>query len=114
MAKRYKDDAQRGPDRTESVLNALELAAQGEHDSDVAPSLPASLQDPLKVMERGRELIARGLRLPDEAPTISSFDEEFRMAARNGKFIPDSVCKQMHAERQRCEALADRDTHEQK
>ena len=114
MAKRSKVDTQRGPDRTESVLNALELAAQGERDDDATPSLPASLQDPLKVMERGRELIENGLRLPDEEPTISSYDEEFRMAARNGKVIPDGVCKRMHAERQRCEALADREAHEQK
>jgi hypothetical protein len=114
MAKRSKHDVLRRPDRTESVLDALELAAHGEHDDDGTHSLPAGLQDALKVMERGRELIAEGLRMPDEEPTFSSYDEEFRMAARNGKVIPDSVRERMHAERQRCEVLADREPHEPK
>ena len=114
MAKRSKDDTQCGPNRTESVLDVLELGAQGEHDDDATPLLPASLQDPLKVMERGRELIAKGLRLPDQEPTMSSYDEEFRMAARNGKVIPDNVRERMHAERQRCEALANREAREPK
>jgi hypothetical protein len=114
MVKRSRNDTPRGRDSTESVLDALELAAQGEHGDDVTPSLPAGLQDPLKVMERGRELITKGLRLPDEEPTISLYDEEFRMVARNGKAIPDNVRERMHAERQRCESLADREDHEPK
>jgi len=115
MAKRSKDDTQPRLDRTESVLDALELAARGQHGEDATPpSLPAGLQDALKVMERGRELIAKGFQLPDQEPMIPSYDEEFRMAARNGKVIPDHVRERMHAERQRCERLADKEIHEPK
>jgi hypothetical protein len=65
--------------------------------------LPESLRDPMKVLERGRELEREGLHLRDTIapkPVI----QDFAMAARNGKAIGEEVLARMHADRGTVEA----------
>lgn len=97
-------------ERTERVLDILEAAVTSEADPDAStgPSIPAEglealpehLRDPFAVLERGRALLRSGL--PVRIATINTdFDDELRMAARNGKPIPDDMRQRMNEERAR-------------
>lgn len=97
-------------ERTERVLDVLEAAVTSEADPDAAtgPSiaaegleaLPERLRDPFAVLERGRALLRSGL--PVRRATINTdFDDELRMAARNGKPIPEDMRQRMNDERAR-------------
>ena len=88
-------------------MQTLEVALEDEWNqcSAESDSLPEALVDPLKVMERGGALLTQGLRFPRaQSSRLSGADEEFRMAARNGKTIPSDVKLRMHADRQLAES----------
>ena len=97
-------------ERTERVLDVLEAAVASELDPDAPtrPSiaaegleeLPERLRDPFAVLERGRALLRSGLPLR-RATINTDFDDELRMAARNGKSIPDDMRQRMNEERAR-------------
>jgi len=100
-------------DRTERVLDVLDAAVTAESDLEgSSPSqaiaeegleaLPERLRDPFAVLERGRALLRTGLPLRD-CRINSDFDDELRMAARNGKPIPDDIRQRMNEERARSE-----------
>lgn len=99
-------------ERTERVLDVLDSAVTTELDLDTParPStlpegleaLPKRLKDPFAVLERGRALLRTGLPVRD-ARINADFDDELRMAARNGKPIPDDIRQRMNEERARSE-----------
>lgn len=113
--KRFKGNAEpEGPGRrTEMVLDALERALTSEEETDEliahfqsdcagqddTDTLPVHLRDPFAVIERGNFLLANGI--PSKRPTVETdtYDEELRMAARNGRAIPESVRMVMDADR---------------
>lgn len=88
----------------DALVSALELSWESAGARDVE-SLPEILRDPLRVMERGQELLKSGLKfLPKGSVCAASYDNEFRMAARNGGVIPDRVISRMRLEREAAEA----------
>ncbi len=98
-------------DRTERVLDVLDAAVTAEPDLESVSrsipvegfdALPERLKDPFAVLERGRELLRTGLPVRD-SNINADFDDELRMAARNGKPIPDDVRQHMNQERARSE-----------
>lgn len=99
-------------ERTERVLDILEAAVTSEADPDASTrpaiategpeALPEHLRDPFAVLERGRALLRTGLPLR-RAAINTDFDDELRMAARNGKPIPDDLRQRMNEERARSE-----------
>ena len=99
-------------EKTERVLDVLEAAVTSEADPDASTlsaipaegleALPERLRDPFAVLERGRALLRSGL--PVRRATINTdFDDELRMAARNGKPIPDDMRQRMNEERAQSE-----------
>ena len=101
-------------ERTERVLDVLEAAVTAEPDLDAPahPSnvledletLPERLKDPFAVLERGRALLRTGL--PVRGSRVNAnFDDELRMAARNGKPIPGDIRQRMNEERARSRHL---------
>jgi Zn-dependent peptidase ImmA (M78 family) len=101
--------------RTESVLDTLETAFTTELDDTSDPAvanlrepeelLPAHLQDPFAVIEKGRALLQTGIPVQQFRPDVA-FDNELRMAARNGKPVPKDVRDLMDTERAHAEATA--------
>lgn len=99
----------------ERVIDILEMAVTTEPQSDNAalPSeaktdiatLPERLQDPLAVLERGRALLKSGLPLRGTAMN-TEFDDQLRIAARNGKPIPDDIRHLMGDERRSGTSIA--------
>jgi Zn-dependent peptidase ImmA (M78 family) len=99
-------------ERTERVLDVLNAAVTADPDLDSpahpSPSseglevLPERLRDPFAVLERGRALLRTGLPLR-HSRLNTDFDDELRMAARNGKPIPDDIRQRMTEERARDE-----------
>lgn len=99
-------------ERTERVLDVLDSAVTAEPDLDApvrastlpegVDALPEGLKDPFAVLERGRVLLRTGLPVHDSR-TNAEFDDELRMAARNGKPIPDEIRQRMNDERARSE-----------
>jgi Zn-dependent peptidase ImmA (M78 family) len=99
-------------DRTERVLDVLDAAVTGEPDRDTPAhwstssqgleALPERLRDPFAVLERGRALLRTGLPMRDSRMN-TDFDDELRMAARNGKPIPEDIRQRMKEERARGE-----------
>jgi hypothetical protein len=56
-------------------------------------------------MLRGRELLQEGLKFSaGDSVAQQAYDDEFRMAARNGAEIPDRIVARMHLEREAAEA----------
>ena len=90
--------------RTDDVLDAIEAALEAEWADDTIEELPEELRDPLSVMERGKELLSKGLVFYGISNAIDAYDNEFRMAARNGKSIPEWMKSRMHSEREEAEA----------
>jgi Zn-dependent peptidase ImmA (M78 family) len=92
-------------ERTERVLDVLDCAVTAEPDLDAParPSaqqegieaLPERLRDPLAVLERGRALLRTGLPVRT-SEVDNDFNDELRMAARNGKPIPDDIRLRMN------------------
>jgi Zn-dependent peptidase ImmA (M78 family) len=99
-------------ERTERVLDILDAAFTTETDLDTPThasalsegfdALPKRLEDPFAVLERGRELLRTGLPIRDSIVS-TDFDAELRMAARNGRTIPEDVRRTMDEERARAE-----------
>jgi Zn-dependent peptidase ImmA (M78 family) len=99
-------------ERTERVLDVLDAAVTTELDQETPthPSssqstlepLPERLKDPFAVLERGRTLLRTGLPV-NSSRVNTDFDDELRIAARNGKPIPDEVRQRMTDERARSE-----------
>lgn len=66
--------------------------------------LPESLKDPMKMLEWGRQIEARGLSFTRGSSQKQRTDEtEFAMAARNGDGISKDLLERMHADRSRAE-----------
>ena len=109
MAKpRNMDTPQRRLEKTNAVLDAIETAIEFEDDFDATAELPSGLRDPVRVMERVRELFSNGVMLPEEAEAdfggdLADDDEAYRAAARNGKPISEEVLARMHREREEAE-----------
>jgi hypothetical protein len=89
-------------DPFDTIVLALERDLE-VHAAEENASLPESLRDPLKVIERGRELLQRGFEIPVNSCSERALDEDYRMAVRNGKRIPDEVRLRMRSERERAE-----------
>jgi Zn-dependent peptidase ImmA (M78 family) len=95
-------------ERTEHVLDVLEAAVTTEPDPEMPThparvqqgleTLPERLKDPFAVLDRGRELLRTGLPLRNTRAN-TDFDDELRMAARNGKAIPDDIRQRMNEAR---------------
>jgi hypothetical protein len=90
--------------RTEHVLDAIEMALEAQWTEETTEMLPEELRDPLRVMERGQELLSTGLVFCVASPAVDTYESEFRMAARNGKAIPEWMKSRMHSEREEAEA----------
>jgi Zn-dependent peptidase ImmA (M78 family) len=96
-------------ERTEQALDVLESAVTAEPDLDTPAyssaldealdSLPERLRDPFAVLERGRALLHMGLPVRDTEQVETHFEDELRIAARNGKPIPDDIRDLMSEER---------------
>lgn len=104
--RRGTDDSQQRQQKTEAVLDVLEAAIEFDLDATPIAELPDSLRDPIKAFAHGCELLEQGLSFhsSERSEFTSSDDDEFRMAARNGRTIPEHIKLRMRAERERIEA----------
>lgn len=104
--RRGKDESQQRQVKTEAVLDVIEAAIELDLDMAAIPELPESLRDPIKAFAHGCELLEKGLSFHslNQSAFASSDDDEFRMAARNGRTISEQIKLRMRAEREKIEA----------
>lgn len=77
-------------------------------DDDFETAVPQHLRDAASCLERGRALLAAGLRFPTTtASPNEAEEEEYRMVARNGVAIPPHVLERMRVERMAAESRFD-------
>ncbi len=100
-------------ERTERVLDTLERAVTSDDETDEVnvhsenddvernglQSLPEHLRDPFAVIERGDFFLQHGIPSKHRKAEGGAYDDQLRMAARNGNAIPESVRVVMNADR---------------
>jgi hypothetical protein len=100
------NDRGKHPVTAETALKTLEVALEEEWNDSATREepLPEDLRDSVTCLERGRLVLAAGLRFRTATyEEHHSDDEEYRMAARNGGVIPLAIQDRMHAERHAAE-----------
>lgn len=83
--------------RAENILLPIEETHYKDED-DILP-LPEHLKNPIAVLQRGKEVLIKGLNVHVSEAPDDHMENKLAQAARNGSKIPTDILDRMHADR---------------